>query len=54
MDLCDGGADRGGRMSLFSTAARLTTANDAALEGLHLETFLPADEWTRRLFGVQT
>lgn len=35
-------------LHLFSTTARLTTVADAALEGLHLETFLPADEATRR------
>ena len=34
-------------LHLFSTTARLTTVSDAALEGLHLETFLPADEATR-------
>lgn len=35
-------------LHLFSTTAQLTTATDAALEGLHLETFLPADEATRQ------
>lgn len=40
-----------GPLRFFSTAAQLTTANDAALEGLQLETFLPADEATRRAFG---
>lgn len=34
----------------FSTSATLSTATDAALEGLHLETFLPADDATRRRF----
>ncbi|HIZ34508.1 MAG TPA: helix-turn-helix transcriptional regulator [Candidatus Ruania gallistercoris] len=34
-------------LRLFSTTARLTTVTDAALEGLHLETFLPADDATR-------
>ena len=37
-----------GVLRFFSTSAQLTTATDAALEGLHLETFLPADEETRR------
>ncbi|WP_147918875.1 helix-turn-helix domain-containing protein [Ruania zhangjianzhongii] len=36
-------------LHLFSTTAQLTTVTDAALEGLHLETFLPADEATRRI-----
>lgn len=36
-----------GVLRFFSTSAQLTTATDAALEGLHLETFLPADEETR-------
>ncbi|GAA4659905.1 helix-turn-helix domain-containing protein [Gordonia humi] len=31
----------------FSVSARLDTATDTTLEGLHLETFLPADETTR-------
>lgn len=39
-----------GPMRFFSTAARLTTATDVALEGLHLETFLPADEHTRAAY----
>ncbi|MBM9466969.1 helix-turn-helix domain-containing protein [Nakamurella leprariae] len=39
-----------GTARFFSTTARLTTATDAALEGLHLETFLPADEWTRQQY----
>lgn len=39
-----------GPLRFFSTAARLTTATDAALEGLHLETFLPADERTRAIY----
>ncbi|MGO2110313.1 MAG: helix-turn-helix domain-containing protein [Pseudoclavibacter sp.] len=34
----------------FSTSAQLDTANDAALEGVHLETFLPADAATRAAF----
>ncbi|MTE17625.1 helix-turn-helix domain-containing protein [Streptomyces sp. TRM43335] len=37
----------------FSTSATLSTATDAALEGLHLETFLPADDETRRRFDQQ-
>lgn len=40
-----------GVLSFFSIAARLTTATDVALEGLHLETFLPADARTRAAFG---
>ncbi|WP_408899396.1 helix-turn-helix domain-containing protein [Nocardioides sp. R1-1] len=37
-------------LRMFSTSAQLQTATDAALEGLALETFLPADEATRRFF----
>jgi transcriptional regulator with XRE-family HTH domain len=37
-------------LRFFSTSATLSTATDAALEGLHLETFLPADDATRRRF----
>lgn len=37
-----------GPLRFFSTSAQLTTPADAALEGLHIETFLPADESTRR------
>ena len=37
-------------LRMFSTSAQLTMASDAALEGLHLETFLPADEETRAFF----
>lgn len=37
----------GGPLRLFSSSAQLTTSTDAALEGLHLETFLPADADTR-------
>ncbi|MFJ8888853.1 helix-turn-helix domain-containing protein [Streptomyces sp. NPDC102402] len=40
----------GGPLRFFSTSATLSTATDAALEGLHLETFLPADDETRRRF----
>ncbi len=39
-----------GVLKLFSTSAQLTTAADTALEGLRLETFLPADALTRRHF----
>jgi transcriptional regulator with XRE-family HTH domain len=39
-----------GELTFFSTSARLTTATDVALDGLHLETFLPADEATRTAF----
>ncbi|WP_209305583.1 helix-turn-helix domain-containing protein [Microbacterium sp. dk485] len=37
-------------LRMFSTTGRLTTATDVALEGLHLETFLPADDATRAYF----
>ena len=37
-----------GTLRFFSTSAQLDTATDATLEGLHLETFLPADVATRR------
>lgn len=40
----------GGTLRFFSTSARLDTVTDATLEGLHLETFLPADAATRRAF----
>ncbi|MFG2429433.1 helix-turn-helix domain-containing protein [Streptomyces sp. NPDC048590] len=40
-----------GPLRFFSTSATLSTATDTALEGLHLETFLPADESTRSRFG---
>jgi transcriptional regulator with XRE-family HTH domain len=40
----------GNPLRFFSTSATLSTATDAALEGLHLETFLPADDETRRRF----
>lgn len=36
-----------GPLAFFSISARLDTATDATLEGLHLETFLPADARTR-------
>ncbi|WP_030381843.1 MULTISPECIES: helix-turn-helix domain-containing protein [unclassified Streptomyces] len=42
--------DEGPPLRFFSTSARLTTPTDAALEGLHMETFLPADASTRRRF----
>jgi transcriptional regulator with XRE-family HTH domain len=41
----------GGLLRFFSTSARLDTATDASLEGLHLETFLPADLATRQACG---
>ncbi|MFE0190966.1 helix-turn-helix domain-containing protein [Streptomyces sp. NPDC058989] len=44
-------AGNGGPLRFFSTSAQLTTPTDAALEGLRLETFLPADESTRRRFA---
>lgn len=37
----------GGTLRFFSASARLDTASDGTLEGLHLETFLPADAVTR-------
>ncbi|GII97590.1 MmyB family transcriptional regulator [Sinosporangium siamense] len=40
----------GNLLRFFSASATLSTATDTALEGLHLETFLPADDETRRLF----
>lgn len=36
-----------GVLRFFSMSAQLDTASDATLEGLHLETFLPADAQTR-------
>ncbi|WP_407319935.1 helix-turn-helix transcriptional regulator [Isoptericola halotolerans] len=44
LDLVDGDDT----LRFFSTSTQLTTATDGALEGLHLETFLPADAHTRR------
>jgi len=44
-------AGDGDPLRFFSTSARLTTPTDAALEGLHMETFLPADEPTRQRFA---
>jgi transcriptional regulator with XRE-family HTH domain len=40
-----------GTLRFFSTSAQLDTATDVTLEGLHLETFLPADVETRQWFG---
>lgn len=40
-----------GALRFFSISAQLDTAADATLEGLHLETFLPADDATRQAFG---
>jgi hypothetical protein len=37
----------GAPLRFFSASAELDTATDATLAGLHLETFLPADEATR-------
>lgn len=42
----------GGLLRFFSTSAQLDTASDATLEGLHLETFLPADVATRTAVGT--
>jgi transcriptional regulator with XRE-family HTH domain len=41
-----------GQLRFFSTSARLDTANDATLEGLHLEMLLPADVATRRKWAA--
>jgi transcriptional regulator with XRE-family HTH domain len=38
-------------LRFFSIAARLETATDSTVAGLHLETFLPADEATRAALG---
>lgn len=40
-----------GLLRFFSTSARLDTATDATLEGLHLETCLPADLATRQVLA---
>ncbi|WP_374999611.1 helix-turn-helix domain-containing protein [Aeromicrobium sp. CTD01-1L150] len=40
-------SSQAGPLRFFSTSAQLDTATDATLEGLHLETFLPADAATR-------
>jgi len=42
----------GRELRMFSTSAQLTTAADVALEGLRLETFLPADDATRAFFAA--
>ena len=44
-------ASEAGLLRFFSTSAQLSTATDTTLEGLHLETFLPADVATRQAFG---
>jgi transcriptional regulator with XRE-family HTH domain len=36
-----------GVLHFFTVAAQLETPNDSVLEGLHLETFVPADQFTR-------
>lgn len=36
-----------GLMRFFTVAAQVETPNDSVVEGLHLETFVPADESTR-------
>jgi transcriptional regulator with XRE-family HTH domain len=36
-----------GLLRFFTVAAQLETPNDSVLEGLHLETFVPADDATR-------
>ena len=40
-----------GMLCFFSASSQLDTATDATLEGLHLETFLPADDATRDALG---
>lgn len=40
-----------GELRLFSVASRITSPNDVTLDGLHLETFVPADDATRRALG---
>ncbi|MFV0535050.1 MAG: helix-turn-helix domain-containing protein [Cumulibacter sp.] len=42
----------GQTLRMYSVAAQLSTAWDVALEGLHLETFLPADDATRAFFST--
>ncbi|GAA1547483.1 transcriptional regulator with XRE-family HTH domain [Microbacterium ginsengiterrae] len=37
-------------LRLFSIASRIESAADLTLDGLHLETFLPADDQTRQVF----
>lgn len=39
-------------LRLFSIASRIENATDITLDGLHLETFLPADDTTRRVLGT--
>ncbi|MDR2997446.1 MAG: helix-turn-helix transcriptional regulator [Microbacterium sp.] len=41
----------GGPLRFFSVATRIEEPNDVTLDALHLETFLPADEETRRRLG---
>lgn len=36
-------------LRLFSVASRIESASDVTLDGLHLETFVPADDDTRQL-----
>lgn len=42
-----------GVLSFFSIAARIETPTDSTLQGLHLETFLPADEATRAALATR-
>ncbi|GAB3117575.1 helix-turn-helix transcriptional regulator [Janibacter alkaliphilus] len=39
--------EAGGLLRLFSVATRIENPQDVTLDGLHLETFVPADEATR-------
>lgn len=41
----------GESLRLFSVAARIENAADITLDGLHIETFLPADARSRQLLG---
>ncbi|MFF2452573.1 helix-turn-helix domain-containing protein [Isoptericola sp. NPDC058082] len=38
-------------LRMFSVASQIESASDVTLDGLHLETFLPADDHTRRLLN---
>lgn len=40
----------GEELRLFSIVSRIESATDLTLDGLHLETFLPADDHTRQAF----
>ncbi|WP_340537766.1 helix-turn-helix domain-containing protein [Nocardioides sp. GXZ039] len=40
-----------GVLSMFSIASQIESPHDVTLSGLHLETFVPADDATREAFG---